>query len=189
MTASRVCDVEGCGKPSKSRGWCNTHYERWRKNGGPNAFAPRASMLERFADKYVVSGNGCWIWTGAKDASGYGHFGVAAGVSKKAHRVSHQMYVGHVPDGLYVCHTCDVPSCVNPAHLFLGTHQANMADRGKKKRTAHGEANGKSVITKEIAAYIRGSKLSERALAKELGIHRGTVNAVKSGRTWKEVEL
>lgn len=188
MTANRICNVDDCCKPAKSRGWCNTHYEKWRRNGSPTGVAPRKTQTERFYGKYTVADSGCWEWHGAKDSCGYGRFGIGRATCQNAHRVSYTIHVGPIPEGFQVCHKCDNPSCVNPAHLFLGTHKDNMDDRGKKQRTARGERNGKSVITNEIAAYIRGSKLSERVIAKELGIHRGTVNAVRSGRTWKEVK-
>ncbi|QLB38224.1 HNH endonuclease [Sulfitobacter phage phiGT1] len=147
----------------------------------------RKTRAERFSEKYEINESGCWIWTAAKDQSGYGHFGVGAAKSRKAHRVSYEIYVGVIPRGLQVCHKCDTPSCVNPNHLFLGSLQDNMDDRAAKDRTARGEKNGKAVITAEIAEYIRNSKMSERAIAREIGVHRGTVNAVRSGRTWKKV--
>lgn len=145
-------------------------------------------MLDRFLSKVKVDEkSGCWLWQAAKNADGYGHFGVASSTPRKAHRVSYALFVGEIPAGMQVCHSCDTPSCVNPAHLFVGTAQDNMDDRGSKGRTAVGVRNGKSRITPEIAGYIRVSPLSERSLAAELGVHRGTVNAVRSGRTWKEV--
>lgn len=186
MADKLLCSIDGCGKPVHARGWCPTHYRRWRLYGDPLLYAPRASMFERFAEKHRLSENGCWEWTATKDAAGYGHFGIASSVSANAHRVSYELHVGPIPEGIMVCHRCDNPSCVNPQHLFLGTGQDNMMDRQSKGRTARGERNGKSVITAEIARYIRRSSRSERAIASELGVSRGTVNAVRSRRTWKE---
>lgn len=149
------------------------------------AFSP----MDRFLSKVAFHPDGCWLWDAAKDASGYGHFGIAAAKCQKAHRWAYEMWIGPIPPAMQVCHACDTPSCVNPDHLFLGTAQDNMDDRGAKGRTARGVANGKAKITPEIAAYIRRSPLSERAVARELGVHRGTVNAVRSGRTWAETSV
>ncbi len=185
MAAISICSVDGCCKPAKSRGWCNTHYERWRINGAPTALAPKATLEERFHSKYEVDAFGCWIWTGARHGDGYGHFGVGgSGVHEKAHRVSYKIHVGPIPDGLIVCHKCDVRPCVNPDHLFLGTYQDNIDDAVSKGRMAVGERSGVSRLTEDDVRLIRESPLSERKIATLLGVHRGTVNAVRSGRTW-----
>jgi hypothetical protein len=84
---------------------------------------------------------GCWIWTGAAARYGSMKFGKRAG---KAHRFSWEAYKGEIPAGLEVCHTCDVTLCVNPDHLFLGTHLENMHDRDRKGRgnQPSGKRNG-----------------------------------------------
>lgn len=79
------------------------------------------------------SEDSCWIWPQSKDGGGYGLF-FANGRQGRAHRFSYALAYGPIPDGLDVCHTCDVPSCVNPAHLFLGTAQDNMMDAARKGR-------------------------------------------------------
>ena len=188
MATPRICSIVDCDKPAKARGWCGAHHERWRKYGDPAASAARATLMDRFNAKYRVSEDGCWLWQATRDAKGYGHIGVAAAKSRKAHRVSYELHVGPIPEGMQVCHKCDTPSCVNPGHLFIGTAMENMADRDAKGRGARGERSGVAVLTDDLASYIRSSTLSERALATELGVHRGTINAVRSGRTWGHVQ-
>src|ERR1700730_2840026 len=89
-------------------------------------------LPKRFTEK-IKFNDSCWLWTAAKDKDGYGFFSVN-GKQTKAHRFSFAHYNGEIPTGMIVCHKCDTPSCVNPDHLFLGTHKINLDDMRSKGR-------------------------------------------------------
>ncbi len=101
---------------------------------------PRKDARQRIFDLCIPEPNsGCWLWTGALGNNGYGRIGVGfknegTRGTGQAHRVSYETFVGVVPGGMDVCHRCDVRSCVNPDHLFIGTRLDNVHDMMRKKR-------------------------------------------------------
>lgn len=110
----------------------------------------RPSSLDRFIAKVVKQESSeCWIWTGGKNQSGYGVFRPNRPASMMlAHRFAWTEYNGEIPEGLFVCHHCDNRACVNPNHLFLGTHQDNMDDMVCKNRC--GQVGPKPEITTKL---------------------------------------
>lgn len=95
--------------------------------------APKPKAMSEHMANFTESPNGCWIFNGSKDRDGYGVFG-KLGKQIRAHRASYEFHIGNIDNGLIVCHKCDNPSCINPDHLFLGTHKDNSQDMSFKNR-------------------------------------------------------
>jgi hypothetical protein len=121
---------------------------------------------------------------------GYGRVWVPGPRQESCHRVSYELSVGAIPDGAQVLHRCDVPLCVNPDHLFVGTHADNMNDRDAKGRTPRGEQSGRARLTENIIREVKkrrcaGESVTE--IARDLGVPRGLLYSAVNGHTWRHV--
>jgi len=131
----------------------------------------------------------CWKFLGWSSSRGYGQYTVA-GKKHNAHKASYLLFIGKIPDGIVVRHKCDNPSCVNPSHLELGTHQDNMNDRRDRQRGARGDRynSGTAKLNPVAVAvmrhmYSRGLK-SQSALGRAYGVTQGAVWRVVHGKNW-----
>lgn len=134
----------------------------------------------------------CWLWSGTKPAFGHGQF-VHGGKVVYAHRFAWEQVNGHVPDGQCILHRCDVPSCVNPAHLFLGTRVDNLSDmrvkmRGRNPPRHAGSRHPQAKLTETDVRDIRTSSLSALELAHRYGIARRTVYNILHRKSWADLE-
>lgn len=144
-------------------------------------------VRERFDEKYFVEPNtGCWLWTATVSSVGYASF-YLNGEPRGAHRVAWEWRHGTIPPGMWVLHSCDTRSCVNPDHLFLGTPQDNTQDMIRKGRDVRGEQHPTSKLTTSQVDAIR-QRLADGDLqsivATEFGVARTTVSAIAIGRSW-----
>lgn len=138
----------------------------------------RIGVFENRVD--YAGGDECWEWKGTKNDRGYGQYN-----SRGAHRVAWEINAARgVPDGMCVCHSCDNPGCVNPAHLWLGTQADNMADMASKGRSAAPTGARRSVNRYELwiirAALERGC--SGRQIALVLGRSESYISRIKNGK-------
>ncbi len=131
----------------------------------------------------------CWLWQGQPSTTGPGYGSIRNnGVKTLAHRMSFLLFKGEITKGLCVLHKCDVPLCVRPSHLFLGTLGENNNDRHRKGRSAWGERNGNAKLTsRDVTRLKRKAKrgVSYVFLGKEFGLHPYTVSAIVRGNKWR----
>lgn len=169
---------------------------------------PDAALQAAIEAKSIPEPNsGCWLWLDHVSASGYGglrgrRFGRSG---HRAHRLAFIAYKGNVPAGMEVCHRCDVPSCVNPDHLWVGTTKQNAEDRDAKGRGARGLRQGAHTkphtrlmgerakhakLTAFEVAHIRSRPRYRglcRAISLEFGLHPSTVHDILVRNTWKHI--
>ena len=144
------------------------------------------TLQERFDEKYIPEPNsGCWLWTAHCSKLGYAKLG-----GKLGSRVSWALNRGALPEEMDVLHSCDNPYCVNPDHLFLGTHQDNMSDMKKKGRakTKHGADHGLAKLTDDHVRAIRSSLERNVWWAKRLGVSETLISLVRRRRIWRHVQ-
>ena len=163
-----------------------------RRSKGQQYKSPKDRLFE---GSQMDPNGGCWLWEKTSVGRGNIQYGqlAAHGRTWRANRLSYHEFHGPIPEGLYVCHRCDVSLCVNPDHLFLGEAKDNSQDRDAKGRNAgampSGPANPSSKLTEELVLKIRREKRSDAAVARELGCTTAAIRFARVGLTWKHVPM
>lgn len=142
---------------------------------------------------HVTKTDTCWLWTGCKSAFGHGQIGAGAHEPNtpkrllQTHRVAWELVNGPIPDGMFVLHRCDVPNCVRPDHLFLGTKADNSADMISKSRQKKGRDLPQTKLSAADVANIRESVEPQRVLADRYGVSRSTISYARTRRNWSHI--
>jgi len=126
MNATKLCSIENCEKNPHARGWCKMHYTRWLRHGDPSIRLTAETPEEFFLARLKKDGE-CLIWTGYKNAEGYGKMPYH-GEQIYAHRYSWERSNKPLPGRTEIDHVCHTPSCVNPSHLRPATSSQNKAN-------------------------------------------------------------
>ena len=193
------CLVDSCNERRKAKGYCNKHYQTYKRYGDPLFRAKQGqplkykSLRENFESKYTLVESGCWEWSGHLDGYGYGSFTFWTPQEKtykhyRSHRFSYETYnnINLTADQL-VCHSCDNRGCVNPEHLFLGTPDDNAKDMVQKGRSMMGERNNKVKLKEADVVSIRAAHkdgVRTGVLADRYSVHRTTIQRINREATW-----
>lgn len=182
-----ICEFDGCDTKARARGLCNLHWDRWRKHGDPSVNRHERTPEERFWEFTDRRGpDECWPWVGSF-IYGYGHFAIQRNWERtdyRAPRFSFELHHRPLSDDEIVCHTCDNPPCVNPAHLYAGSHADNARDRSERGRNPRGNVKLTPEQVNEIRLLYAAGECGQRSLAAKFGVTRGAITAIVNGRTW-----
>ena len=162
-------------------------FQQWGNLIRRGATACHSTVACKLESNVRRDEDGCWRWQGYKDSSGYGRIYAGGGKQTGAHRVAWSLANNMpIPDGLFVMHSCDNPSCVNPKHLSVGTHNDNMRDMTTKGRAYRSYGRGSKLSAEQILE-IRRSTLSEKLLGLSYGVNRATIGRILRRESWTHI--
>lgn len=164
---------------------------------GKAAHYKRGSLAERFWPKVEIGHEGqCWEWRASLDTHGYGNFGIRQAdgtyLMQRAHRVAWFLHHGEwLQSKQFLCHSCDNPRCVNPAHLSVGDAKTNMRDASLRQRfpDRKGASNNRAVLDDLDVLFIRGSDMTPAQVASQFNLSKSTAHAVVKGATWRHLQI
>ena len=177
-----------------SHGFCNAHSHKFRKYGNPLFSIIKLDLDTRLKNNIKENmTTGCHEWTGLRNEFGYG----IININKKhirVHRLIYKQAFGEIPEGMFICHHCDNPSCCNLSHLFLGSPKDNHQDMTYKNRQVIplGEHNGKSKLNEIDMTAIKiqlKNKVEGALLARLFYVDKKTIYQIRDEKTWKHIVI
>lgn len=189
---TKPCTIPGCKNFIDARGWCTTHYERWRKNGNPLAVKTQTKILLPYIYDVVMrfEGTECFLWPFKSNVNGYGTLKINSKTQLVTRIVCREAH-GEPPTPQHeAAHSCGKGhmGCCNKHHLSWKTHAENVADQKIHGTVASGERNGHAKITNKQAKEIRkiGRSKPQSAIARQYGIDQAAVSRIINGQSYKE---
>lgn len=192
--SKRICEIADCKKSATKTGLCPLHnFQNFQKPS--ELHSPKIKKLTRWQNielfGWTSNDKGCWEWNGPKSEDGYGYliFRTNNGHQRiGAHRLSYEVHKGEIDAGLFVCHTCDNPPCINPDHLFVGTPKQNSADAVEKGRTKRRAEHGRAKLTEADVQKMRSMRergMKYRDIAQQFPVAQGQVEKICRYESWK----
>lgn len=183
-----ICDESDCTSYVVGRKLCRKHYYRVYRHSG---FKPLPTSEERYWAKVDKRNEDeCWLWTSA-NTNGYGDFWDGK-KNYKATRWGYTHFIGEIPEGMLICHTCDNPPCQNPKHWFLGSVADNNQDKISKNRfkpnlgIKHGMAKLTDNNIREIR-QLRKEGYTLKTISAKYNVTESNISGIAKGKTWKHI--
>jgi len=189
--SNTTCSTEGCERTHYGRTLCKFHYQRaWLageiENYTRGLVRVGATLAERLEHHgWKVQPWGCWEWQGSLNGRGYGQMAAGGDRPLLVPRAAYMAWVGPIPNGMIVRHTCDNPPCFRPEHLVLGTRADNTRDAVVRQRVANGERKPHKLTdlqVAEIRSRYAGGGETQMSLANEYGVSPSLVGMIANGK-------
>lgn len=190
---SKICLADGCLETATRQGRCENHYRQYRRSDAFQSVQNKGegtTPQERFWNRVAIGKpDECWNWQAGTNTFGYGVIRLN-GRHIKTHRAAWFFTYGVMPT-LYILHSCDNPTCVNPNHLREGTYQDNSDDKRLRGRSALGEQVRRGHLVTDDIRSIRNEyqprTVTQASLAQKYGVCRRTIADILHRKTWKHV--
>lgn len=193
-TTHQACSIEGCNNPTgvsgSARGWCRSHYKRWKTHGDPLAGKAMRGEAEKWAKEIAAREpvDECVLWPFAMGGNGYGNLRLSTGGYKPAYNYICHLAHGERPTPLHeAAHSCGNRACVNPGHLRWATRSENAQDKNIHGTMVRGEDVHVSKLTEADVRKIRNDLAfkSQHELAAEFGVNQSSISDIARKRSWR----